>query len=167
MTDAAAPAAEPAKKPGAWSRLTGWLNASGGPGLTIAFFSAIAAALSAVVALVQMMMLVNERSTPYRAPVHSAQVEAAKQVSAAAMDYWESLSAGMLACRGNQTGDPSWDFDKSVAPRLDAEAQASSDFRKATFGAMIVMSEPVMQATEKLLILSTKLVMPWGKGWLG
>ena len=51
-----------------------WLHRlaeQGGPGLAIAFFSALAAALSAAVALIQMLMLINERSTPYRTVVHT------------------------------------------------------------------------------------------------
>jgi hypothetical protein len=147
--DPAAPPPAP-KHLGVWTRFTGWLDASGGPALTIAFFSTIAAVLSALVALAQTLLLMNERSTPYRAPIHSAQVDAARQVAATAREYWESRDAGMLACRGLQSGDPAWSWEQSVKPRLDAEAQAFTDFRKATFSATVVMSERVLQSVEVL-----------------
>lgn len=148
MSEPTGPAAPERKRSS--SGFLGWLDRSGGPALTIAFFSALAALLSVAVALVQMLLLMNERSTPYRAPIHSAQVEAARTVASTAMDYWESLGIGMVGCRGLQSGDPTWDWEESVKPRFEAEAAAYEGFRRAVFGASVVMSETVLQKAEEL-----------------
>jgi hypothetical protein len=128
--------------------LVAWLEKSGGPALTIAFFSALAALLSAGVALVQMLLLLNERSTPYRVAVHAAQVEAGQNVSATAVQFWEALSAGMAGCRGAQSGDYSW--EESSRARMVEEARAYYEFRKAMYAGRTVFSPSVVEVGRPL-----------------
>jgi hypothetical protein len=143
MTDT--PTTTPAKKAG----FIAWLK-SGGPGLTIAFFSALAAALSAAVALIQMLFLLNERSTPYRTAVHTQQVETAREVAATAIQYWEALAAGLAGCRGYQSGQAGWSWENNVRPRFEEEARTYYEFRKAIYAGQVTFAPKVLDAGRQL-----------------
>lgn len=145
MTDPATPAAHPPK-----TGLLAWLDRSGGPALTIAFFSALAAVVSAGVTLFQMFLLMNERSTPYRTAVHIAQMEVARDITATSVQYWEALAAGLTGCRGQiESGQPGW-TEEGIQARMDQETRAYYEFRKALYGGRVVFSPAVMDAGQKL-----------------
>jgi len=145
MTDTATP-----KKPGGWSGLVAWLDRGGGPALAIAFFSALAALISAGVALFQIIIFMNERSTPYRTAVHIAQMEVAREITATSVQYWEALDAGLAGCRGMlETQQLGW-TPEVVRARFDQEAKAYYEFRKALYGGRAVFSPSVMDAGQAL-----------------
>lgn len=144
-------AGEKAPKPSRWRELATFIEAHNTAfSLGVALVAAAAATLSGVVAVVQILILINERTTPYRTAVHASQIDAARAISAAAVEFGEALGAGMLGCQGLITDLQTWPWETAVKPRLEREAEAYFGFRKAMYHARPVLSPKVTDAAGAL-----------------
>jgi hypothetical protein len=144
-------AEEKAPKPARWRELATFIEAHNTAfSLGVALVAAAAATVSGLIAVVQILILINERTTPYRTAVHASQIDAARAISAAAVQFWETLGAGMRGCEGLITDPQTWSWETSVKPRLDREAEAYFGFRKALYHARPVLSPKVTDAVGAL-----------------